>query len=153
MRPSASAVAPSVLRMSESVERFWIPVASVLPVFILALVIEARVALPRRTKKQRKQDSGQERWVQRTDFVASIVYGWIYFIAMLLLVFSFAAALGVLAGGELALDREALAIDNTYFTVLVGAAMTGLLPVARIAFDSAMDRFRPAEQVKGTRKS
>lgn len=107
---------------------------------VLALVIEARVALRRRTKKQRKADARLPRWLRRFDIIAATCYAVAYVGATALLVLAFVVALSYLAGAPF--ESEPASRSTVYFIVLVGVILTAFLPVCRVAVKYAGERLR-----------
>jgi hypothetical protein len=109
-------------------DRFWVPVAQILPVFILGLVVEARFAL----RRPAKVSDGQARWEAVMDRVVSISYALVFALAMTLLVLAFIICLLVMVDGKPVDPIAVLTIT------LLGVAFTGLLPVLRLLGDQAM---------------
>jgi hypothetical protein len=127
--------------MTDEINRFWIPIAQILPVFILGLVVEARITLtPGKQSRAEKKQSDSTASVLATfsaaiDGVARIVYAIMYAVAMAAVVVSFILSIVVLAGGK--------AGDSSLTIVLViaiiGALLTGLLPISRLLEDVLSD--------------
>src|SRR4051812_33588906 len=89
--------------MPDEIDRFWIPVAQILPVLILGLVIEARVALtrpdaPRRKKSKRPPPPPKIFAV--LDAVSEVAFAVVFLLAMALLVLAFVLAMAVLGSGK-----------------------------------------------------
>jgi hypothetical protein len=119
--------------VADDINRFWIPVAQILPVFILALVIEARAAFSQRLKELRrtadKHDLDDRKFTIVVNSGADISYAIVFLLSMVLLLLSFFVALGVLAfDNRVGQDQ----VTTVFLTTFFGAVLTGLLPVGRL---------------------
>ena len=111
--------------------------ASVLPVFILALVVEARASLRPQTKKQRREAKKEPRWKRVLDSISVISYTLAFALAMVLLVTGFVLTALVLVTGDV---PPADSRSSVLLIVVIGVAITGLLPVASILSNAIFDR-------------
>jgi hypothetical protein len=126
--------------MQDEINRFWIPIAQILPVFILGLVVKARVALSP-SKKGRTQKTAEITQVRFTnlyetlDAISRIVYALVFVIAMASLVVAFILSIAILAGGK----AQSSSVSMVLIIAIIGAALTGLLPVSRLLGDLVLD--------------
>lgn len=110
-------------------DRFWVPVAQILPVFILGLVVEARFAI----RRPARADGHQPAWERALDRALHISYALVFVFAMVLLVLAFVVCLFVMVDGKPADPLGVMTVT------LIGVAFTGLLPVLRLFGDRAME--------------
>jgi hypothetical protein len=115
----------------DDINRFWIPLAQILPVFVLALVVEARAAFAKRLKQLEKasKKGTSLRLFAWMDGAADLSYVLTFLLAMVLLVGWFVVALGVLAFQTVTSEAS---IVSAFVSTVIGAVLTGLLPVLRL---------------------
>lgn len=124
----------------DDINRFWIPIAQILPVFILGLVIEARAALSpsesnRKSKSAKREDVGFKDAWDAIDSALRVIYALLYVLAMVLLLLAFVLSVLVLAGATI----KTADIGPVLIIAVGGAILTGLLPVARLLEDHFLD--------------
>lgn len=123
--------------MADELNRFWIPIAQVLPIFILGLVVEARLALRPMSRKQRQRSRTGPLWVRIVDEVLQGLSGLIFVAAMVLLFLAFLIAISVLAG-VLSPDLDT---GGVWLASLLGAIFTGVLPLLRLLDKAVVQRW------------
>lgn len=119
--------------------------AGILPVFMLALVVEARAALPIRSKRRRHKDKRARGWVRKAEAAFYVLYALAFLAAMVILIAGFVTCLFVLGWGITSSGGSSVDyVSRVVVFAIVGVVLTALLPTSRLVAEVVYDRVAPA---------